>query len=40
MTRTLVKNLMATLEFDHLKEMTTNRINNTVWLALSFFYHS
>lgn len=39
-TRTLVKNLMATLEFDHLKEMTTNRINNTVWLALSFFYHS
>lgn len=39
-SRTLVKNLMATIEFDHLKEMTTNRINNTIWAALSFFYHN
>lgn len=38
LTHTIAENVMATLEFDHLKEIVGNRQNNTIWAAISYFF--
>lgn len=35
---TFTKNITASIEFDHLKEIVSDRQNNTIWAAVSYFF--
>lgn len=37
---TLRKNLLATLEYDSLNDLTTGEHNNTIWAALSWYFNN